>query len=259
MCLYGIAASGICDAQLSMRGESEIYPVPETPQSYVLDKANLFLGHPEKLVEVQASLSRLEQQHDYPVYLAIYYNVYDVSLQEVADAFYDAWIGESRRGMVIVYQLDPVISGSNPATAYYLGSGLDPALSDRSMPGPIPSQDVATMLKKVLKSKGRLSTDHHAYISGLIHGIEGEIDRYHEIEPMRWNDAQNLKWMAIFLALMSALTVIGVFSWRLFSPLDDKARKVYYFPEVNVGQRLGAPYGGGQISEKTFVPASSRQ
>ena len=60
-------------------------------------------------------------------------------------------IQRRRRGMVIVYQLDPVISGSNPATAYYLGSGLDPALSDRSMPGPIPSQDVATMLKKVLK------------------------------------------------------------------------------------------------------------
>ena len=255
----GVAVGGFCDARIALDGESKIHPIPEAPQSHVLDQANMFTGHPGMLKRVQASLARMEQKNDYPIYLVIYYNIYDASLQEVADALYQSWIGESVRGMVIVYQLDPVISGTNPATAYHLGSGLNPHQLGSSTPGPVPGREVAMMLKRIMDSNGAKPAEHAPYISALIHGLEAEMERYHQIEPMRWNDPQNLKLMAFFLGIITTFGLVGLVMCRLLSPLDDKARRVYYFPEVKPGRRLGAPYGGGKISERTFVPASSRR
>ncbi len=54
--------------------------VPSAPQSHVLDEAVLFRESPESLVEIEGSLRRMRDDYGYPVYLAIYYSVYDGTL-----------------------------------------------------------------------------------------------------------------------------------------------------------------------------------
>lgn len=259
ICLYWLGSNDFCEARILSSGKSMAELIPVVPGSHVLDEANMFREDREILTAIQGSISRMEDKHDYPVYVAIYYNVYDVSLQDLADELYGAWIGKSGRGMVIVYQLDPVVSGDNPAMAYYKGFGLNPDLSSGAESRPMPGIDVDVLLKRVLTAVNETPKEPIEFISSLIYGIEAEMDRYHELESTSWNDPENLKLMVIFFGVIAAFTLMGMIAWKLLYPVDARSRRVYYFPEVVVERRLGAPYGGGLISEKTFLPASSWQ
>lgn len=228
----------------------------QAPEAQVLDKANMFREDRKILAGIEASLSRMREKHDYPVYLAIYYSVFDQSLQELADELYNAWVGESSYGMVIVYQLDPVVSGGNPAIAYHKDAGIEMDSSSGPGPRPMPGWEMGVLLKKVFTAVNEKPNEPIEFISSLIYGIEAEMDRYHELEPMSWNDPENLKLMAIFFGVIAAFTLMGMIAWKLLYPVNARSRRVYYFPEVKVERRLGAPYGGGLVREKTFDPAS---
>ncbi|MBT8044994.1 MAG: hypothetical protein KJO79_08585 [Verrucomicrobiae bacterium] len=233
--------------------------LPPAPQGNVLDEADLFREAPEKLATIQASLAEMEKKHAYPVYLAIYYSVYDGNLQARAEALRKAWIGEMSRGMVIVYQLDPVVSGNNPAIAYYKGSELHSDLSAGPMQQLISGQEVESMLTRVFAGIKAKKGAHVPFISEVVLGVEKEINRYHEVKPTSWSDEDNLKLMFVFLGIIAVLALLGVFLWKLIVRADAKSSMVHYFPTVKISRRLEAPYGGGWTSEKTFVPASSRR
>lgn len=256
VCLCWAGSNLPCCVQTSNAGESPLRLMTQAPEGQVLDKANMFREDRKILAEVEASLSRMEEKHDYPVYLAIYYSVFDQSLQELADELYHAWVGESGYGMVIVYQLDPVISGGNPVISYHKDAGLEMDSLGGSGPRRMPGWEMDILLKRVFTAANKNSNEPIEFLSALIYGIEAEIDRYHKIEPMTWHDPENLKLMAIFLAIIAAFTVIGKIAWKLLYPVNARSRQVHYFPEVEVERRLGAPYGGGRVSEKTFDPAS---
>ncbi len=240
---------------------------PDAPPSHVLDDAELFREQPAQLADIQNLLRALESDHGYPVYLSIYYNVFDGDLQSRADRLHEAWIGEAGRGMVIVFQLDPVVSGSNPAVAYYKGSELDAGTDEGAdgytvagaPSGIIPGQDVEAILARVFKAAEEKREDPKAFLRAITLGLDREVRQYLAIEPPKWSDANNLQLMAIFLSVIGGLVLAGFLLWRLMSRADARSGKTHYFPEVRVGRRLGAPFGGGWISEKTFVPASSRK
>lgn len=161
--------------------------------------------------------------------------------------------------MVIVYQLDPVVSGNNPAVAFYKGSNLDSDLTSEAKTRLISSSEVEAMLKRVFGNVKETKEDHIPFISSLVYGIESEISNYHEVHPASWSDKDNLKLMAVFLGVITGLALLGILLWKLFSRADAKSSKVHYFPDVRFGRRREAPFGGGWVSEKTFVPASSRR
>jgi len=224
------------------------------PDNQVLDQANVFLNHPDVLAEMVGRLSRMKADYEYPVYLAIYYNVLDASLRERADQLYESWIGDSGRGMVIVYQLDPVVYGDNPAMAYHKGDGLDPHFGGGS--SPIPERDMIAMLTKVSPQVGSGTGAHHASISALVLALEAEITRYHDIPAASWRDLDSLIMIAVFSGFVIAIPLIGMLIRRLLLSSSNESRKTYYFPDVQVAYRLGAPYGGGWVSEKSFAPPS---
>ena len=224
------------------------------PDNQVLDQANVFLDHPDVLAEMVGRLSRMKADYEYPVYLAVYYNVLDASLRERADQLYESWIGDSGRGMVIVYQLDPVVYGDNPAMAYHKGDGLDPHFGGG--PSPIPERDMIAMLTKVSPQVGSDTGAHHSSISALVLALEAEITRYHDIPAASWRDLDSLIMIAVFSGFVIAIPLIGMLIRRLLLSSSNESRKTYYFPDVQVAYRLGAPYGGGWVSEKSFAPPS---
>ena len=227
------------------------------PDNQVLDQANVFLEHPDVLAEMVGRLSRMKDDYEYPVYLAVYYNVLDASLRERADQLYESWIGESGRGMVIVYQLDPVVYGNNPAMAYHKGDGLDPKFGDGS--SPIPERDMIAMLTKISPQVDSDAHGHHASISALVLALEAEITRYHDTPAASWKDSDSLIMIAVFSAFVIAIPLIGMLIRRLLLNSSNQSRKTYYFPDVQVAYRLGAAYGGGWVSEKSFAPPSPQQ
>ena len=227
------------------------------PDKLILDEAKLLQEHPQASAKIVASLTRMRDEYGYPVYLALYYNLLDSSLRDRADQLYDAWIGDSGRGMVIVYQLNPVVYGDNPAMAYHKGDGLDSEYEAEL--APIPQREITAILAKIGPKIKVESNKHHEALHVFIAALEGEIERYHRIEPTSWKDPENLTLIAVFSGFVIAIPLIGMFISRLLLAASNEAGKAYYFPDIEVACRLGAPYGGGWVSEKAFVPISARK
>ncbi len=224
------------------------------PENHILDEAEVFAKSPRILSEIVTSLSAMKQDHNYPVYLVIYHHVLDSSLRERADQLYESWIGDSERGMVIVYQLDPVAYGDNPALAYHKGDGLEFGIDDQSHP--IPERDIATMLAKVMPQQRRAFESHPIMLKSLVLGLESEIADYHDIPPASWANAEGLTMIAVFSGFIIVIALIGMLVRQLLIASSHQSDRKYYFPEVQVSERLGAPYGGGWISEKSFDQVS---
>lgn len=227
------------------------------PENRILDKANLLRERPELLAELTASLNSIQEKHGYSVYLAVYHNVLEGSVKSRADALYQSWLGEEKRGLVLVIQLDPAVDGKRIAASYYRTSGLEEDAALKL----IPDQEMKGLVSRAIKSVGADGEGRYdaTRVSSLAFAIEQGIGDYYAVEPARWSDAGNLKIMAIFLSVIILVGILGALLWRRFTSVDVKSNHCYHFPEVEVAQRLGAPYGGGWVSEASFVPASSRK
>lgn len=225
------------------------------PENYLSDQANIFHEHPAALEAIVDSLTRLDNDHAYPVYLVLYYNVLDASLRERADELYEKWIGQSGRGMVIVYQLDPVVYGDNPAMAYHKGDGLE--LRSEAGAVLIPESDIAAILARIQPEFQRKANIHNELSSWIV-ALEREIDHYLNVKPASWKDAENVMLIAVFAGFVITIPLVGILIHRLLLASSNELGKTYYFPEVHVAYRLGAPYGGGWTSERTFTPSQSQ-
>ena len=242
--LFCCLASGVVEAQ-----DNKSAPAPE---NHVLDKANVFREQPAKLAEITSSLKRLQEKHGYDVYLAVYYNLLDSSVQERADRLYEEWLGEKKRGLIIVTQLDPAVDGRTVAISYYRTSGLEEG-SEGSL---IPDRNMQSLCSKAFSGTDENDAER---IMSMIVGLESEIDAYYAVKPSRWSDAGNLKMMAVLIGAIIFILILGTILWKVFSKADVESNQKYYFPEVEVAKRLGAPYGGGWISQRSFAPSSAKK
>jgi len=236
-------------AQLDMTAEKVL---PARPENQVLDKADVFREQPQKLANLTASLQRIQEKHDYKVYLAVYYNILDGTVQDRADELYQAWLGDEERGLVIVIQKDPAIDGQNVAASYFQGSGLEKDTET----GLVPDREMNGIIRSALAVKPD-SNDIADRCASIINGVDLQMDKYFAIEPAKWSDAANLKMMAVFFGVIALLAIGGAFLWKHFNAAEVKSQQYFTFPMVDVAQRLGAPYGGGWGSEKSFQPSSS--
>ena len=225
------------------------------PQNHVLDHAKVFGKHPASLAKVVDSLTRMSAEFGYPVYLVLYKNIPDASLRERADELYEKWIGQSGRGMVVVHQLDPVVYGDNPSMAFHKGDGLD--LPSESASAPIAERDILAILSRI-KPRHEDEARMHDALAMWALALEREMGLYFDVKPQGWKDAENLMLIAVFTGFVITIPLMGMLIQRLFLASSNEARKTYYFPEVHIARRLGAPYGGGWTSERSFGSAPSQ-
>ena len=226
--------------------------MPAAPENQVLDQADVFREQPQKLAKLTSTLARIKEKHDYKVYLAVYYNILDGTVQGRADELYGAWLEDEERGLVIVVQRDPAVNGQNVAASYFQGSGLEKDTES----GLIPDREMNSIIRSALAEKSESDEIGDRCIT-LVQGVDQHMGEYFAIDPAKWSDAGNLKMMAVFFGVIALLAIGGSFIWKHFNAAEVKSQQHFIFPMVDVAQRLGAPYGGGWGSEKSFQPSSS--
>ena len=222
----------------------EFEPGP-APVNYVLDEANVYRADPAMLAEITESLRTLEQSCGYRIYLAIYYNILESSVQERADLLHASWVGDDKQGVVIAVQLDPAVDGRRAGISYYQTTGLG-VESEAHL---ISDTDMIDISNKAFTAVG---SNHMEGILNMIMSFRSQIDAYYAATPSQWSDTGSLKMMGVVLGVIALLGIVGVLLSRAFVKADVDSSKNYYFPEVVVAERLGAPYGGGWVSERDF-------
>ncbi len=232
-----------------LRADEETFVAPPRPEDGVFDEARLFVRSPERLAKIVEALSLLEEAHGFHLYYAIYDSLFDTTVAERAQRLQDAWVGDAA-GMVLVLEVD--------SRAFQVG---------RSRPR---ETEIEPGMKMQLKGATELSP---VELAGLVRGLEGRLrdvpDREEVAEVLGIGFAEGVsalfdehdaipeaatrsRMIALAVGLIAATGLIALLVVAGLKRAEARAQERYVFPKVSVGIRLGAPYGGGKVSSRTF-------
>lgn len=232
-------------AQLSDSLARERARLPDAPSDYLLDQAGLFERDPVRREAMVQRLEDMAARHDLPVYVAIYGTILDSTLQRRSRLLYDRWVGPDRDGIVVVYEADSRQYEIVSPVSQYGQRGL---VTGQSRLPEYRMIEIEAAIRVTLEGVGgRLD-----YIDRLVEILTQSLSDILVRQPSGDSQSGLVRFWAITLLVGLAVAVAGLWANRRLRVAEERARARFYFPEVMVGTRLGAPYCGGRRSVVDF-------
>jgi uncharacterized membrane protein YgcG len=218
------------------------------PASYVLDEADLFRHDTASLRRISERLAGFDTRHRMPIYLVVYAGLIGTTAAQRAVDLHKAWLGE-RYGFVLVFDSDSGDLG--------LGRPFEP---DRAVAneaaraaatGRIPSYELLEIMLRV-NERMESAADRVQHLDRMTNGIVNEFEACLERLEAPASRAERLRFGLIVVGVIAGIALVALVATRWWSQAEAHAGRAYRFPSVLVGQRLGAPYGGGRVSSRQF-------
>jgi hypothetical protein len=238
----------------------EVYPPSSDsrgPKVHVLDDARIFSSEPARLAALEARLREIEVKDHFPVYVAIYDTLIGTDVKERSQELQRRWVGSDAPGMVAVVETDSgnVSLGVHPVKHFELQSGAElPNI------GPLDftllEQD---SISRLVQERAGSLKDRRAKVEAVVNGLADEVGRNLAARQAPASNTAHIRTLVFTAGLVVAAILSGLLALAWLRRSDTRARQRFIFPDVNVGIRLGAPYGGGKISSRSFSePPDSR-
>jgi hypothetical protein len=238
----------------------EVYPPSngsQAPQAHILDDARIFSSEPARLAALEARLRQIEEKDHFPIYVAIYDTLIGTDVKERSQELQSRWVGSDAPGMVAVVETDSgnVSLGVHPVKHFELQSGAElPNI------GPLDftllEQD---SILRLVQERAGVIEDSRTKIEAVVNGLADEVGKNLAARQAPASHTAQIRTIVFTAGLMVAGILIGLLTLAWLRRSDNRARQRFIFPDVNVGIRLGAPYGGGKISSRSFSePPDSR-
>jgi hypothetical protein len=244
---FVLAALSQARAQVSAPGGFGDAGAGDPPPSFVLDEDDLFRSDPKTLREIRDRLGEFYDRHKLPVYLAVYVGMIGSDPGERAEDLRRAWLGE-RYGFVLVYDTDTGELGlGRPIREPGNNGESDPAAEI----GRIPSYELIEVMSKVRENLGN-NPDRVAHLDDLTKLLVTEFDACLERLETPHRRGPMLMFGVAVVGVIAMIGLVAMFASRWISRADAQAGQTLRFPNVQVGQRLGAPCGGGRVSSREF-------
>lgn len=244
--LVGIFLTAPLGAQISDPEARERALLPDPPADFLLDHGQIFERHPERKQALAERLQNFAAEHDLPIYVVVYAGLIDSTLPRRARLLYDKWIGPDRDGVVLVFNSDTrsheLLTPRQGHASLRDGTGRVTRLADYNL---IP---ILAELRVTLEG----IEDRLDYLDRSTEILCIRLGQVLATKPAGITDRSVLKLGAFTLGLGLVLTLLGIFANRRLRRADQRARERFYFPEVTVGVRLGAPFCGGRLSVVEF-------
>lgn len=221
--------------------------LPPPPPSRVLDDAGLFLRAPERLEKISRRLSELHRDRGWSVYLAVYSGLLGMKPEEQASALHAAWNGGSSEGLVIVYESDTrLVAFGRPLDVPAAGDGGQ--LAKRSG---LAAFELAAALSGAMDAalSKTLPVDQ---VEGLVFGVADQLDAALARKTAPERSLDRLRFALIVVGGISVISLLALIGARFAGRSERHRRRIHRFPEVAVGTRLGAPFGGGRVIARRF-------
>ena len=252
---------GLCLALLWMLAgwlhaqEPDDFTAPPPPADGILDEARMFVRSPERQKAVAGALASLQEKHGFPFYFVLYSSLYGRNLDDRAHVLQEAWLGDSP-GIVLVLETDSRLFSVSQASAK---QGQAPEVASLPVAGPkelAPSDLVAIMRKMEGHLRESPSSEDYAerLATGLANGVSHALDE--RAAAPEGKTKGRLVLLAVgfgaAIGLVSLLVVAGL------KRAEARALERFVFPKATVGTRLGAPFGGGKVSSRSFGSREGR-
>lgn len=229
------------------RGEPGNEALPPAPASGVHDRARIFSD--AQIRELSADLQAARENHGLQIYVAAYWFLASETIEERAMALQKAWIGEGD-GAVLVYLRDSTkftLAGSPSLLPL-----SEEAFVNREMRAifahAVEAGKAVAEEQEQLQQRSDPAPQIRAAVNALVPRLA---DRRSAIRAEQsFFRAADLPFFGVFAASALGLGLLFWLASSLFQKVRNRNRpKVYFLPDVHVGQRLGAPYSGGVMGQ----------
>jgi hypothetical protein len=217
--------------------------IPSAPESRIYDPDRVYRTKPEVLARMSERLKKLKADYDFDVYMIFYSGLIGKDVVRLADEFHQAWLDERSDGLVFVMDVQSAGGGNaGRSRKLYNGDFIAENLMPRIQISVIEDKVKESSLEMQKETDVLLSLE--VFIEGLTERISKQLEIDKSLNPVK-EDAGFMGIMAIGLLIIGL--VIAIIA-KLQGRAEKAAALVYRLPDFLVGERLGAPNGGGKIS-----------
>jgi len=227
-----------CHGQV-LPGASET-EIPAPPAFGVKDESKIFARNIETMRRVSTALHKLEEKYGYKIYVVVEPVMISSSPHESAATLQQQWLPDGN-GLVVVYEADTKLAG--------ISRSMDESMAAEVTQ--VPSYEVVAILSRVLGSMDD-SLDSAAYFESLVINLVEEFSAYFERSEAPISSTRSLRMILLITGTLCLLGLVTMGIGYFVRSSEKKAKRVFHFPEVDVPERLGAPYGGGSVTSRRF-------
>ncbi|MBX3740649.1 MAG: TPM domain-containing protein [Akkermansiaceae bacterium] len=213
------------------------------PADGLVDRAGLGHRNAALVAKLREDIRQLRDDHGFQLYVLLESVLVSGDPQLLASRLRRNWIPKGD-GMVLVFEMDTRSLGIGQS----FEQEADPT---KAPPGQVPSYETNLILEKA-----RMNVDAASAESMLETFAAQVVDGYNEYF-LRKNQPvpgeRSVKMGLIIVGGAAALALLGLMAALLVRRSDNRGGgRCFYFPDVQVSERLGAPYGGGEVSSRRF-------
>ena len=221
-------------------GEDTVGP---PPADGLVDHAGLGLRNPALVAKLREDIRQLRDDHGFQLYILLESVLVSGDPQLLAGRLRRSWIPKGD-GMVLVFEMDTRSLG--------IGQSFEQEVDPTKAPvGQVPSYETNLILEKAWTNVNATSAELmlETFASQVVDGYNEYFLRKNQ--PVSRD--RSVKMGLIIVGGAAALALLGLMAGLLVRRSDNRGGgRCFYFPEVRVSERLGAPYGGGEVSSRRF-------
>lgn len=185
--------------------------------------------------------------------MIVYSGLIGKDVVRLGDQFHEAWLDEKSDGLVFVMDVQSASGGeTGRSRKLYNGDFIDENLMPRIQ---ISAVEVAVKeSSEEMQKEADVVLSLEVFIENLTDRISNQLEIDKSLNPVK-EDANFMGIMAIGLLLVGLIIAIAS---KLLGRAEQKSAQLYRFPDVLVGERLGAPNGGEKVSLIDYGPPSGQ-
>ena len=212
--------------------------IPPAPPERVTDDSRFLASNSGALERMRAAVQQLEREHGFKIFVVIHSVLMDSNSQVLADLLQEAWVPDGN-GLVVVYESDSKSLG--------IGCGYKGDLATSH--GSVPSHEIMGILQKAMRGANHpMKPD--LYVEELTLKLAEEFQHYFHRADSPLPQGRTPRLVALSLGVGAVVVLIGLGLGLLVRRPGGSL--IYHFQEMDIPQRLGAPYGGGKVMVHRF-------
>jgi hypothetical protein len=222
-----------------LRAQAEELDIPDAPETGLWDRQGLFDNNDAAKQRVIEALSGLRAEYGYRLFVVIEGTIIGSKSDKFADDIQKKWLPEGG-GMVLLYESDK----------RRIQYGLSPDMADEITEGRtlVSSHDIIQIFSKAFEACKEIR-DNQIFIERFILELCTNFEEaIYKKDQQPENEGRALRLALIVMGAVAILALMGLILGMLIGRAGGKRRRVKSFPEVDVVERLGAPYGAALAS-----------